>query len=119
MSRLVRISLAGLAVPAIGVFAMGAEAQDLIKQELIGAVARQSGVEPDKADAVLMALVAIIETKLAKGEAVVVAGLGKFAIEKLDHAEGRNPATGVVITIPAFNRPVFFPAKSLKDAVNK
>jgi nucleoid DNA-binding protein len=66
---------------------MAVKAQDPIKQELIDAVVHQSGVQPDKADAVLMALVAIIETKLAKGEAVVVPGLGKFAIKKLEAAE--------------------------------
>jgi len=90
-----------------------------MQRELIDWVARQSGIESDMAEVAVEALVTFIESRLAKGEAVSVPGLGKFAIEKLDGTEIRNPATGAVIKVRAFNRPVFFAAKSLKDAVNK
>jgi DNA-binding protein HU-beta len=89
---------------------MATKAQDLSQRQLIKAMARQSGIESDKAEAAIRALVTFIESELAKGEAVLVPGLGKFAIERLERAEGRNPETGAVMTIPAFNRPVFLAA---------
>jgi DNA-binding protein HU-beta len=101
------------------VLAMTGNAQDSTQRELVDFVARQSGIEADKAEAAVRALVTFVESKLATGEAVLIPGLGKFAIEKLEGAEGRNPATGAAIKIPAFDRPVFFAAKSLKDAINK
>jgi nucleoid DNA-binding protein len=101
------------------VLAMTGKAQDSTQRELVDFVARQSGIEPDKAEAAIRAVVTFVESKLANGEAVLVPGLGKFAIEKLEGTEGHNPATGSVIRIPAFDRPVFFAAKSLKDAINK
>jgi nucleoid DNA-binding protein len=98
---------------------MAAKAQEPVQRDLIESVARQSGIDADKAEAAVRALVQFIEARLTKNEAVIIPGLGKFAIEKLEGAEGRNPATGALIKVQPFNRPSFFASKSLKDAVNK
>ena len=44
-------------------------------------------------------------------------GFGSFDLRKRKEREGRNPATGDVITIPEANVPVFKPGKKLKELV--
>ncbi len=90
-----------------------------VNPEMVESIARQTGIEADKVGAVVAALGAFVQTKLVQGEAVVIPGVGKVAIEELEGSENRNPATGAVIRIPAFKRPVLLAAKSLKDAINK
>jgi len=55
---------------------------------------------------------------LAAGERAQVPGFGTFSISERSAREGRNPATGETITIPASKAVRFKPAKNLKEAVN-
>lgn len=59
-----------------------------------------------------------IESQLADGERVQIAGFGTFNISRREERQGRNPRTGEAITIAASNNVRFKPGKQLKDAVN-
>ena len=59
-----------------------------------------------------------IADRLAAGERVQIPGFGTFVVSARKERQGRNPATGESITIPASNNVRFKAGKGLKDAVN-
>lgn len=88
------------------------------KKEIIDAMADAAEITKDKAGTALEALVTYIEKSLKKGEEVSFPPLGKFKVTKRKAREGRNPATGATIKIPASKVPKFAPSKTLKDLLN-
>ena len=54
---------------------------------------------------------------LASGDKIALTGFGSFEVTEREAREGRNPATGATIQIPASKAPKFKPGKALKDAV--
>ncbi|MFO1170916.1 MAG: HU family DNA-binding protein [Hyphomicrobiaceae bacterium] len=89
------------------------------KKELIDAMAERADIPKDKAAAALDAALAYIESTLKAGGEVSIPPLGKFKTSERKARDGRNPATGETIKIPASRAPKFQPAKALKDALNK
>ena len=67
----------------------------------------------DATDHAMAALAAI----LARGEPVRIPGLGVFAPEMAKARQGRNPATGQAIDIPARGRLKFRPSKAIRKAI--
>jgi DNA-binding protein HU-beta len=59
----------------------------------------------------------IIAVELDADRDVAIAGFGKFETRRRKAREGRNPATGATIHIPATKVAAFKPAKGLKDRV--
>ncbi len=59
----------------------------------------------------------IIAVELDAGRKVQLAGFGSFLTKRRSERQGRNPATGATITIPAKTYPAFKAAKGLKDRV--
>lgn len=88
------------------------------KTELISEVAGKLGVTKKDTGAAIDAIVAVITDALADGQEINIAGFGKFSVSERAAREGRNPATGETISIPASKAPKFKAAKALKDAVN-
>lgn len=89
------------------------------KQELIKAVAQNSGQSESVAGAVVNATFETIQDSLASGEEVTITGFGSFRITHRAAREGRNPQTGDPIQIPAGKSPSFRPGTQLKRAVNE
>lgn len=61
----------------------------------------------------------IIATELDAGHKVNITGFGSFSTKHRSERQGRNPATGERITIPAKNYPHFSASKNLKDRVER
>lgn len=59
----------------------------------------------------------IIAVELDAGRKVNITGFGSFTLKRRSERQGRNPATGESITIPAKNYAHFSAAKGLKDRV--
>ncbi|HEX6947635.1 MAG TPA: HU family DNA-binding protein [Acidimicrobiia bacterium] len=59
----------------------------------------------------------IIAVELDAGRKVNISGFGSFSTKSRSARQGRNPATGETIMIPARTYPAFTPAKGLKDRV--
>jgi DNA-binding protein HU-beta len=59
----------------------------------------------------------IIAVELDAGNKVNITGFGTFSTRSRSERQGRNPATGETITIPARKYAHFAPAKGLKDRV--
>ena len=53
------------------------------------------------------------------GVKVLLVGFGTFEVRDRAAREGKNPATGETISIPATKVPAFKAGKALKDAIAK
>jgi DNA-binding protein HU-beta len=89
------------------------------RKELVAAVADQAELEQKTVDAVLRGLQSTLEDAAAKGEKVSVPGFFALSVGRREEREGRNPATGEAITIPAANTVKLAAGSALKDAANK
>ena len=89
----------------------------MTKEELVAKVAQDAGITKTQAANALKSILASIEKALAKGDKVSLVGFGTFSVAKRAAREGRNPATGAPIRIPAANVPKFKAGKKLKEAV--
>ena len=87
------------------------------KSELISVVAEKADMTKKDTEKVVNAVFESIEESLGKGEKVQVIGFGTFDVRARKEREGRNPATGEAIQIPAVKVPVFKAGKALKDSV--
>ncbi len=64
-------------------------------------------------------LVTHVVKALKKGNRIRIAGLGILQVRKRAARQGRNPATGETIQIPAKKKIAFRASKELKEAVGK
>ena len=88
------------------------------KKDLIDAVAQNAELTKEKAGVAVDAVLAHIKATMQGGGEVRIPDFGTFKVAKRKAREGRNPATGETIQIPATNVPKFTPAKKLKDQLN-
>ncbi|MCD6454729.1 MAG: HU family DNA-binding protein [Candidatus Aminicenantes bacterium] len=97
----------------------------MTKTELAKKLAKKTGISQAKALEVVNAIFdanpgkGIIATELDAGRKVIIPGFGTFMTRHRKAREGRNPATGKTIKIPAKNYVVFRPGKTLKERVAK
>jgi DNA-binding protein HU-beta len=87
------------------------------KSDLIGSVAKQSGLTKADAERAIDATFQSITVALKKGDEVRLIGFGTFGVAQRAATEGRNPRTGATIKIPAKTLPRFRAGKQLKEAV--
>ncbi|HOL17538.1 MAG TPA: HU family DNA-binding protein [Bacillota bacterium] len=87
------------------------------KSELIGVVAEKTEMSKKDTEKAVNAVFESIMESLAKGDKVQLVGFGTFEVRERKQREGRNPATGETITIPALNVPVFKAGKAFKEKV--
>jgi DNA-binding protein HU-beta len=90
----------------------------MTRTELIAALADQAGTDKKQAKEFLEALTALIENQIRSGGEVPLRGLGKFKVQHRKAREGRNPATGETIQIPAKTVVKFTVAKALRDLIS-
>ncbi|MBN3756032.1 HU family DNA-binding protein [Paraburkholderia sp. Tr-20389] len=88
------------------------------KQDLIDAVAAETGASKAAAADTLEALIGTITTAVTQGETVQLIGFGSFSTGQRAARTGRNPATGAEIQIAAARTVKFTAGKAFKDAVN-
>ncbi|HAA37577.1 MAG TPA: DNA-binding protein [Firmicutes bacterium] len=87
------------------------------KSDLIGVVAEKTGMTKKDIEKVVNAVFDGIAESLTKGDKVQIIGFGTFDVRDRKEREGRNPATGETITIPAAKVPVFKAGKALRESV--
>ena len=88
--------------------------------ELVDRVADTSGenqINKKSMSQTLDALAEIVQEQVRDCEACTLPGIGKMTMVDTKAREGRNPATGEKIQIPAGKRVKFVVAKSLKNNV--
>ena len=87
------------------------------KNELIAAVAENSGLTKKDTERVINAALDAISAQLAAGNRVQLTGFGIFEVKDRQARVGRNPRTKEAVQIPASKTPVFKPGKALKEIV--
>ena len=88
------------------------------KNELVSAMATDTGLSKKDVESVLNSFVNVVSDELAKKEKVQLVGFGTFEARSRNAREGVNPQTKEKISIPASTIPAFTPGKALKDKVN-
>lgn len=86
--------------------------------ELADKIAAANGLTKADAKKLVDTVFATIAEAAAAGEEVSLAGFGKFKVKQSEAREGRNPATGATIQIPASRKLGFAAAKAIKDKLN-
>ena len=90
-------------------------AKALTKNQIVAGVADAAGITKKQAAAALEGLVNLAYRNVKAG--FTVPGLGKLVLVNRKAREGRNPATGETIRIPAKRVVKFRVAKACKDAI--
>jgi len=88
------------------------------KGDLINAVADAAGITKAQAGDAVTAVFDGIEKTLKKGDKASFVGFGTFSTSRRAARDGRNPATGKTIRIPAKTQVKFKAGKGLVDSVN-
>ena len=89
------------------------------KSTIVEFVATSANLKKKDAEAAVNAVFKAIESELATGGKVQIAGFGSFKVKERAARVGRNPHTQDEISIPASKAPVFVAGKDLKSVVNK
>lgn len=87
------------------------------KDDLVAAVAAESGVSKADADRVLKALGNVAQATLKAGNELTLPGVAKISVKARPARVGRNPSNGEAIQIAASNTAKFTVLKALKDAL--
>lgn len=89
----------------------------MTKSEFVDQVADRAGLSKKDAGDAVDAFLETIEDALKRGSDVSFSGFGKFSVSQRGAREGRNPATGDKIQIPASRVPKFTAGAGLKKAI--
>jgi DNA-binding protein HU-beta len=87
------------------------------KQELIVAIAADSGLTKADSKKALDAFISATSKSLKKGDRVALVGFGSFSVSKRAARKGRNPQTGKEIKIAAKKVVKFKPGAELSKNV--
>ena len=87
------------------------------KQDLIDAIADRCDLPKRSAEQAINALVDVVMDSVAAGDKVTLVGFGTFEARKRSARQGRNPANGQPISIPASTVPAFSAGKQFKEKV--
>ena len=89
----------------------------MTQTEIINAMAEKSGLKKTEVKGMFDAIAELATKEVKKNGEFTVPGFGKLVKATRKAREGRNPATGAVIKIPAKTTVKFRLGKAMKDAV--
>lgn len=84
----------------------------MTKADIIGEIAKSTGVEKTQVSSVVEAFMDGIRESLERGEHVYLRGFGSFVVKTRAAKVARNISKNTTITIPEHNVPAFKPAKT-------
>ena len=89
----------------------------MTKNELIAAIAEETGKAKTDVTAILASLGTVVAKTLKAGDDITLGGVGKLSAAKRDARQARNPSTGAMIDVPAKTVVKFKVTKDLAEAV--
>lgn len=84
---------------------------------IVSTLADKTGMKKTEVKGVFDALVELATTEVKRNGEFTIPGFGKLKKTNRKAREGRNPATGAVIKIPAKTTVKFSVGKAMKDSV--
>jgi integration host factor subunit alpha len=91
----------------------------LTKEEIIEAVAEDTGFPKNQPSELVETLIEIIKKTLVSGDDVLVSRFGKFRVREKKTRKGRNPATGEDMTLESRRVVTFKCSRRLRDKIHK
>ena len=89
----------------------------MTKSQILQTLAEKTEVSKKQVTALVDAMTALAYSEVKKNGEFTVPGIGKLIKKKRDARQGRNPATGETISIPAKTVVKFRVSKVAKDAI--
>ena len=89
----------------------------MTKADLVESIATEFELSKRQSGEIIDLVLEEIKGALQSGDKVQLIPFGSFVVRNRKAREGRNPATGASIKIPARRVPAFTAGKGLKDAV--
>ncbi len=87
--------------------------------ELVEKIVARHDISKAEAGRILNTVLEEVMEAVRKGDTLTLVGFGTFKLLKRPARNGRNPATGASIKIPATKLPKFIPGTAFKNLVNK
>jgi len=92
----------------------------MTRSSLIKKISTQTEIlTEEQVTIVVMTLIEIIKEALGSGDKVEIRGFGSFRLRTRKRREGRNPRTGVKVSVPEKQVPFFKTGKELRELVNR
>ncbi len=86
-------------------------------KQIAAELADKHELSKKQVQAIMDDMITTFGKNLKKGNRIRIAGLGILQVKQTKARQGRNPATGETIQIPARKKVAFRVAKDLKDSV--
>lgn len=86
-------------------------------KQIAAELAEKHDLTKKQAEQIMEDMIGSFRKNLKKGNRIRIPGLGILQVKQTKARQGRNPATGETIQIPAKKKVAFRVAKDLKDAV--
>lgn len=96
---------------------MAATQPTVTMKQIAADLAGKHDLSKKQVEAIMGDLITSFAKNLKKGNRIRIPGLGILQVKRTKARNGRNPATGETIKIPAKKKVAFRVAKDLKDAV--
>lgn len=90
----------------------------MTKSDLIDVLCETQKVPKGRAEFLVHVIFDSMEASLKRGERIEIRGFGSFEIRNYRPYEGRNPRTGVTVSVRPKRLPFFKVGKELKERVN-
>ncbi len=90
----------------------------MTKSDLIERLCEEQKLPKGKAELLVNTIFDCLEQALRRGERIEIRGFGSFEIREYKAYKGRNPKTGVPVSVREKRLPFFKVGKELKERVN-
>jgi integration host factor subunit beta len=90
----------------------------MTKSDLIERLCQDQKLPKGKAELLVNTIFDCLEQALGRGERIEIRGFGSFEIRRYKAYQGRNPKTGVPVSVQEKRLPFFKVGKELKERVN-
>ncbi len=90
----------------------------MTKSDLIDVLCEAQKIPKGRAELLVQVIFESMEQALKRGERIEIRGFGSFELRSYKPYEGRNPRTGVRVSVQPKRLPFFKVGKELKERVN-
>jgi integration host factor subunit beta len=90
----------------------------MTKSDLIDVLCEMQKIPKGRAELLVQVIFESMEAALKQGERIEIRGFGSFELRSYRPYEGRNPRTGVRVSVQPKRLPFFKVGKELKERVN-
>ena len=96
---------------------MNTALHNVTRADLVDLTHERTGLSREESRKVVKTILQIVEDRLRAGERIKISGFGTFTVKRKHSRRGRNPKTGVAITIDSRRVLSFKASQVLKDLV--